>query len=367
VYSLIRFVLFRLDPETAHHLTFRLLRWIYAIPPLRAGFRLLYRRETPSLGVELLGRHLPNPIGLAAGLDKDAAYLDILADCGFGWLEAGTVTPQPQTGNKRPRLFRLTHAHALINRMGFNSAGLDVFLANLRRSAKPCVVGINIGKNSETPVERAVDDYLYGLRAVYTSADYVTINISSPNTPGLRSLQDETQLETLLARLKDEQASLARTRDVYVPLAVKVAPDLEDQQIVDVARLLVQYKIDALIATNTTIGRPGLEHELLAKEAGGLSGRPLKGHSTEVIRKFYQRLQGHVPIIGVGGIESANDVWEKMVAGADAVQLYTAFIYEGPALIRRILRGLERRVTRSGERTLTNAIAKARSGVYLMR
>ncbi len=367
LYSIIRFLLFRLDPETAHRLTFRLLRAMYALAPLRVLLRWGYRRNTPSLVTSLFGRELPNPVGLAAGLDKHAEYLDILCDCGFGWLELGTVTPQPQPGNKIPRLFRLPRARALINRMGFNSVGIDAFLTSLRRFERHCVVGINVGKNRDTPVEQAVDDYATALHTVYTTADYVAVNISSPNTPGLRGLQDEAQLEILLARLKQEQAALARTRAVYVPIAIKVAPDLDDVQITAMAQLIERHKLDAVIATNTTISRPGLERELLANEAGGLSGRPLKALSTDVIRKFHQALQGRVPIIGVGGIESADDVWEKMVAGADAVQLYTAFIYDGPALVKRILRGLERRVAQSGERTLAEAITKARSGVYLMR
>jgi len=367
LYSLIRFLLFRLEPETAHRLSFHLLRLLYRLTPLRAVVRALYRRHTPSLTITLLGRELRNPVGLAAGLDKHAEYIDILADCGFGWLELGTVTPQAQAGNKTPRIFRLPRAHALINRMGFNSVGVDAFLANLRHFAKPCPIGINIGKNRDTPTERAADDYVVALRAVYTAADYVTVNISSPNTPGLRALQDDVQLNALLGRLKDEQVSFARMRDVYIPIAIKVAPDLDDEQIAGMARLIEQHKLDAIIATNTTITRPGLDHELLAREPGGMSGRPLKALSTDVIRKFYQQLQGRVPIIGVGGIESADDVWEKMVAGADAVQLYTAFIYQGPALVKRILRGLERRVSRSGESTLVAAIAKARSGIYLMR
>jgi dihydroorotate dehydrogenase len=367
LYPLIRFLLFRFDPERAHRLTFRLLRMIYRVPPLRALFRACYRKSTPSLSVELLGLRLANPVGLAAGLDKHAQYLDVLADCGFGWLELGTVTPQPQVGSEPPRLFRLPRVRALINRMGFNSVGLEAFLANLRKFKKPCPIGINIGKNRDTPIERADDDYIRALQAVYTSADYVAVNISSPNTPGLRALQENTQLGNLLAILKQEQATLARTRGIYVPIAVKIAPDLDDEQIAEIARLIEQHKLDAVIATNTTIARPGLDNELLAKEAGGLSGRPLKNRSTEVTRALYRSLQGRVPIIAVGGIESADDVWEKMVAGADAVQVYTAFVYEGPTLIKRILRGLERRVAVSGARTLRAAVEKARSGVYLMR
>ncbi len=364
---LLRPLLFLLDAETSHTLTLAVLRLFYFIPGFGWIVRMLYARRAPSLSVEVMGKHFPNPIGLAAGFDKNARYLEMLADFGFGWLELGTITPQSQPGNPRKRLFRIPSQRALINRMGFNNAGVDVFLENLRRSGKPCLIGVNIGKNRDTLLERATDDYLQALRAVYTHADYVAVNISSPNTPDLRALQEQNKLDDLLRALKTEQVTLAKTRRVYVPIALKVAPDLDDAQIKTVAEKVLEHKFDAVIATNTTLSRPGLDDVLLAKEAGGLSGWPLKDLSTAVIRKLYHHLQGNVPIIGVGGVENANDAWEKLVAGADLIQIYTGFIYKGPGVVKNIVKGLAKRVEVSGEPTLAEAVAKARSGVHLMR
>ena len=277
---------------------------------------------------------------LAAGLDKEARCLAPLLDFGFGFLELGTVTPRPQPGNPKPRLFRLTRHAAIINRMGFNSSGLAVFLANLAAQPRRGLIGINLGKNKLTPDAQAIDDYLTGLRAVYAHADYVTLNISSPNTPGLRALQDEAPLAVLLAALKHEQGLLAHTHGRYVPIALKIAPDLDDTGIDAIARLLIMHKMDAVIATNTTITRPGLEQEPLAFETGGLSGQPLRALSTQVIRRLHASLQGRIPIIGVGGIGNADEAWEKLIAGANLVQLYTAFIYQGPGVVGEIVRGL---------------------------
>ncbi len=363
MYKLLQPLLFRLDAETAHDLTFALLRLLYMIPGFGLVVRALFAHRIPALPVELMGLRFANPIGLAAGLDKNARHVRMLADLGFGALELGTVTPNAQEGNPKRRLFRLVRQHALINRMGFNNVGIDAFLRNLRRAGKPCVVGVNIGKNGDTPLERAVDDYLQAFRAVYTHADYVTVNISSPNTPDLRTLQERDRLESLLRALKNEQLELAKTRRVYVPIALKIAPDLSDAQIDAIARLVLAHKFDAVIATNTTISRPALNDELLAKEDGGLSGGPLGPLSTAVIRQLYQTLQGKVPIIGVGGIETADDAWEKLVAGADALQLYTGLIYEGPRIVGRIVGGLTQRVKAAGCATLADAIARARHGV----
>jgi dihydroorotate dehydrogenase len=257
-------------------------------------------------------------------------------------------------------MFRLTRHAAIINRMGFNNVGVYRLITNLVPQGKPCPIGINIGKNRDTPVERAVEDYLSALQAVYGHADYVAVNISSPNTAGLRDLQSEANLDALLRALKAEQASLAEKHGRYVPIALQIAPDLDDTQIAAIAELVLAHKFDAVIAANTTIARPGLEHEPLAHQTGGLSGRPLKRLSTEIIRKLYAPLQGNVPIIGVGGIENADDAWEKLVAGADLIQVYTGLIYEGPGIVQAIVRGLAERLHASGDANLTEAVARAR-------
>jgi dihydroorotate dehydrogenase len=359
-YRLLRNVLFRFDAETIHHLTVRGLGGVYALPGGAAIARAVLRPRVPPLPVRVMGIDFANPVGLAAGLDKNAECARPFSDFGFGWLELGTVTPRPQPGNPRPRLFRLIRHHAIINRMGFNNVGVAQFLNNLVHGGQPCPIGVNIGKNKDTPNEQAVDDYVMALRAVYPHADYVAVNISSPNTPGLRALQEGGNLEHLLAALKSEQARLHAAHDRYVPIALKIAPDLDDDQIAEIARLLVAHAFDAVIATNTTIARPGLNDEPLAREVGGLSGRPLKEASTAVVRKLYAQLRGRVPIIGVGGIESAEDAWDKLVAGADAVQIYSALIYQGPAVIERIAAGLAERVRASGCATLAEALAKKR-------
>jgi len=329
--------------------------------------RALYQRRRKTLEVELMGKRFSNPVGLAAGLDKNAECVPALFNLGFGSIETGTVTPKPQSGNEPKRLFRLPRQHALINRMGFPSVGVDAFLKNLKVGKRPGVIGINIGKNKNTPNDKAVDDYLLALRAVYASADYIAINVSSPNTPNLRALQSSKALDELLEALKHEQVMLGKTRRHYVPIALKIAPDLDEAEIVAVADLALKHKLDAVIATNTTIERTGVESELLANEIGGLSGRPLKKRSTKVVRILYNHLKGAIPVIGVGGIESADDAWDRLVAGADLVQVYTGFIYEGPAIVKRICRGLEKRVAAAGCQTLVEAVEKARTGVHLMR
>lgn len=361
LYSLIRPLLFRLDAEQAHRLTFALLGAAYRVPGVSALVRARHGARVPPLPVEVMGLRFPNPIGLAAGLDKDGRYIRSLADIGFGWLELGTVTPRPQTGNPRRRLFRLVSHRALINRMGFNSAGVDAFVRNISRRDKPGLLGVNIGKNADTPLDRAPEDYLHSLRAVYTHAAYIAVNISSPNTPGLRQLQDQDQLDRLLSALKIEQLALARAHGLYVPIALKIAPDLSDEQIHAIAAHVLAHKFDAVIATNTTLARPQLEDELLAHEPGGLSGHPLRNLSTMVIRKLYRILAGRVPIIGVGGVETADDAWEKLVAGADLIQVYTGFIYQGPDLVREIVERLAERVRASGRATLADAVALARA------
>jgi dihydroorotate dehydrogenase len=360
-YRLLRPLLFRLPAESSHQLTFSLLHLLYRLPGAGVLTRSLYARHPAALPVSLMGLNFPNPVGLAAGLDKNAEHIRLLSDFGFGFLELGTVTPRPQPGNQKPRLFRLPRRAALINRMGFNNVGVDRFILNIVRDGRSCPVGVNIGKNRDTPPERATEDYLAALRAVYSHADYIAVNISSPNTAGLRDLQNEEVLDDLLRQLKTAQAALAETNRQYVPLALKIAPDLGDTQLATIAQLILEHRFDAVIATNTTITRPGLEHDPLAHQSGGLSGQPLKTLSTEIIRKLYGHLQGNVPIIGVGGIENGEDAWEKLVAGADLVQIYTALIYEGPCVVQAIARGLADHVRVSGKATLAEAVKQART------
>ncbi len=359
-YRLLRPLLFRLPAETSHRLIFTLLGFFYRLPGAGAILRTLFIRRLPTLPVNVMGLRFSNPVGLAAGMDKNAEHIRPLSDFGFGFLEVGTVTPRPQPGNPGPRMFRLARHAAIINRMGFNNVGVYRMITNLVRQGKPCPIGVNIGKNRDTPVEQAVEDYLSALQAVYGHADYVAVNISSPNTAGLRDLQNEENLDALLRALKTEQALLAEKHGRYVPIAVKIAPDLDDTQIAAIARRVLEHRFDAVIATNTTITRPGVTEEPLAAQTGGLSGRPLKLLSTEIIRKLYTQLQGKVPIMGVGGIENAEDAWEKLVAGADLIQVYTGFIYEGPGIVQAIVRGLAERVQISGCHNLTETVAQAR-------
>ena len=320
-YALARPLLFSLDPETAHHVALKLSRF-----GLRASI--------PDRPVTAMGIRFPNPVGLAAGLDKDAAHIDGLARLGFGFIEVGTVTPLPQPGNPRPRIFRIVEKDALINRFGFNNVGVDAFVANASRARWKGILGINIGKNAVTPPDRAADDYAYCLEKVYGHASYVTVNISSPNTKGLRDLQQERQLEQLLARLASVRERLARAHGKRVPLALKVAPDLQASEIETIAAAVLRHGIDALIATNTSTSREGVAASPHATEAGGLSGAPILGKSTAVLASFRERLAGKVVLIGAGGIASAGDARRKVDAGAALVQLYTGLIYRGPALVR---------------------------------
>jgi dihydroorotate dehydrogenase len=323
LYGFARPFLFSLDPETAHRVTLRLAD--------HAGF--LLGREIPRNPVRAMGLEFPNPVGLAAGLDKDAAHIDALAALGFGFIEVGTVTPRPQPGNPRPRLFRLPGKDALINRFGFNNVGADELVRNVEQAQWRGILGINIGKNADTPPERAVEDYEIGLEKVYAKASYVTVNISSPNTKGLRDLQQKEPLEDLLKRIMQKKEALAERHGRRVPLALKVAPDLRDEEIGDIADAVRRYRIDAVIATNTSLSRAGvagLEHW---EESGGLSGAPIRGLATEVLRKFAERLKGETLLIGAGGILSGEDAAEKLRAGASLVQLYTGLIYRGPGLV----------------------------------
>ncbi|MEW6766362.1 MAG: quinone-dependent dihydroorotate dehydrogenase [Pseudomonadota bacterium] len=334
IYDLTRRALFLLPPETAHDLALEGMRLT-----MRGPLAAWMRSRVPDSPREVMGLSFPNPVGLAAGLDKNARYIDALGNVGFGFIEVGTVTPRPQPGNPRPRLFRLPKAQAIINRMGFNNLGVEQFIVNVEHSRyarEGGILGLNIGKNFDTPVEKAADDYLFCLRRVYPHASYVTVNISSPNTVGLRTLQHGDAFDDLLARLKAEQARLAEQHGRYVPLTVKVAPDLEADEVASIADALRRHRIDGLIATNTTLSREGVEGLPHADEKGGLSGAPVFARSTEIVRQFHAALGGELPIIAAGGIMSGMDAQAKLDAGASLVQIYTGFIYKGPALVREI-------------------------------
>ena len=331
LYAFARHFLFALDAETAHDLTLASLR-------TAAALHLPVACAAPAAQpVALMGLTFPNRIGLAAGLDKNGECIAGLAALGFGHVEIGTVTPRPQPGNPKPRLFRLPRRQAIINRMGFNNHGVDALVANVQRSGYQGILGINIGKNFDTPIERAAEDYLACLRKVYAHASYVTVNISSPNTKDLRRLQGDAELDHLLGALKHEQAGLAQTHGRHVPLALKIAPDLDEAQLQSIADALRRHRIEAAIVTNTTLSREGVEHLAHADEAGGLSGAPLFARSTAVLRALAQRLGGEVPLIGVGGIMRGRDARAKLEAGAQLVQLYTGLIYRGPALVREAI------------------------------
>ncbi len=340
MYPLIRKLLFLLPPEIAHQLSLSGLSTLNKLGILTTSTL----EESNQKTVQLMGIDFPNRIGLAAGLDKNGDYIEALAALGFGFIEIGTVTPRAQPGNLKPRLFRLPKAKAIINRMGFNNKGIDYLtdrVAEARENDFRGIIGINIGKNFDTYVENAVDDYLIGLRVAYPYADYITVNISSPNTPGLRDLQYGDELNSLLSSLKVEQIKLAAQHKKYKPIAVKVAPDLEDEEIANIAEILLENNIDALIATNTTLSRESVSNLKNGNQAGGLSGVPVCRMSTEVIRKFHQHLNDQIPIIGVGGIFSAQDAKDKLEAGASLVQIYTGLIYEGPKLIKACVNDLK--------------------------
>jgi dihydroorotate dehydrogenase len=329
MYSLLRKILFLFDAETIHVFSLKALSFAHSIGLLR-----LFLKKRVDAPVTVMGIEFPNAVGLAAGMDKNASHIDALAQCGFGFIEVGTVTPLAQPGNDKPRLFRLVADNAIINRMGFNNAGVEALVGNVKKSRHSCVLGINIGKNKDTPLENAVDDYLICMQQVYCYADFITINISSPNTPGLRELQHGEGLTSLLTQLKAKQAELQQQYQRYVPLAVKIAPDLDDNEIKDIAERLLSSKIDAVIATNTTNSRPSsLTCQKLASETGGLSGQPVFELSTHVLKQLVKALNGEMPVIAVGGISSPDDALQKINAGASLVQIYTGFIYSGPKLI----------------------------------
>lgn len=350
MYPIIKPLLFRLDPETAHYLTLKSLQWLHRY---HCGFLLgckpsfsfmqkntngIFPKNNINNTTTLMGLTLPNPVGLAAGLDKNGEYIDALAMLGFGFIEVGTVTPLPQAGNPKPRLFRLPKQQAIINRMGFNNYGIDTLINNIANSRYRGILGINIGKNAATPIEKAVDDYLICLEKAYPHASYVTVNISSPNTRDLRSLQSAGELDRLLNHLKNRQAQLATQQSRYVPIAIKIAPDLDEEQIEAIAEVALNTQIDGIIATNTTIDKTALGTHKFAQETGGLSGHPVQTQSNYVLNQLSAHINTQIPLIGVGGITTGTDAAEKIRLGATAVQLYSGLIFRGPQLVAECIK-----------------------------
>jgi dihydroorotate dehydrogenase len=332
LYPLLRPALFSLEPELAHYLTLKLLKLSY-----NTGLSLLTKAKSEHKPLTVMGLDFKNPVGLAAGMDKNGDYIDSLAAMGFGFIEIGTVTPRPQPGNPKPRLFRLPEHEAIINRMGFNNTGVEHLLQQVKQSKYNGVLGINIGKNFDTPIENATEDYLIGLRKSYTSASYITLNISSPNTKNLRQLQQGDEIKKLLSSLKEEQLKLQAKHQKYTPLAVKIAPDLNDDEIIHIAQLVTEFSIDGVIASNTTIAKEAIQGHIYAEEAGGLSGAPVRKQSTHVVAGLASELKSNTPIIAVGGILNGQDAQDKLDAGARLVQIYSGLIYRGPQLIEDIL------------------------------
>jgi dihydroorotate dehydrogenase len=322
LYGLARPLLFALDPEAAHRVALQF-----------SGIAGLFSRKPPSCPVRAMGIDFPNPVGLAAGMDKDAEHVEALAALGFGFLELGGVTPRPQPGNPKPRLFRIPEAQAIINRYGLNSVGIDTFVQNLKKITARTILGVNIGKNKDTPNEKAHEDYERCLEALYPHVDYVSLNVSSPNTPGLRDLQDATALSGLLRRILQKREMLRQKHGRHVAIALKISPDLSERELEDIAESARREKIDAIVATNTTTSRSGVEGLPHAGEQGGLSGAPLRERSTRAIRILHRSLQGELPVIGVGGILSGAHAAEKLAAGAALVQIHTGLVYRGPGLV----------------------------------
>ncbi|HEY9131913.1 MAG TPA: quinone-dependent dihydroorotate dehydrogenase [Dyella sp.] len=337
MYDTLRPLLFKLEPETAHHLT------LYGLGVAqRSGFAHLIAKPPAELPVNIFGLRFPNPVGLAAGLDKNADHLDALATLGFGFIEVGTTTPRPQPGNDKPRMFRLPEHEAVINRLGFNNDGVDALVRNVQRATYRGVLGINIGKNKDTPNEKAVDDYLFCLERVYPHASYITVNISSPNTQGLRDLQEEATLRRFIETLREAQERLGSQAGARKPMLLKIAPDLNESELDAIAEVLSEAKVDGLICTNTTIDRTAVIGATHAEQTGGLSGKPLFKRSTEVLRGMRQRLGADVGIVGVGGILDGDNAAEKIAAGANLVQLYSGMVYRGPHLIGECVEEIRR-------------------------
>jgi dihydroorotate dehydrogenase len=342
MYHVLSPLLFGLDAETAHGLALRGLR-----TATRFGLGSLIASKPPSLPTTVMDIDFPNPVGLAAGLDKNGAYIEALARLGFGFIEIGTTTPRPQPGNPRPRMFRLLEHEAVINRLGFNNEGVDALVANVERVRYDGVLGINIGKNKDTPNERAVDDYLFCLERVYAMADYVTVNISSPNTQGLRDLQEEETLRRFVGVLRERQEQLASQHGTRIPMLVKIAPDLDQAALDGIAAVMLAARVDGLICSNTTVDRESVEGHKHAKEAGGLSGRPLMKKSTAVLKAMHDRFGDDMVLIGVGGITCGDDAAMKVRAGASLVQCYTGLVYQGPSLVRDCVEAIARQRERA--------------------
>src|SRR5574344_41141 len=332
-YQLARYFLFKLDPEVAHELTIKQLSLLGGTP-----LDIFFRQKVPSRPVEVMGLRFDNPVGLAAGLDKDGEAIDALGAMGFGFIEVGTVTPRPQPGNDKPRLFRVIPAEGIINRMGFNNKGVDNLVENIKKSRYKGILGVNIGKNKVTPIEDSINDYIYCLDRVYQFASYITVNISSPNTPNLRTLQLATALEDLVKALKARQSELTKLHHKYVPIAIKIAPDLNDEEIENICSIFLENNVDGIIATNTTLEREMIRDMPHVTEAGGLSGKPEFEISTLVLKKINKIIAGRIPIIGVGGIDSPLTAKSKLENGASLIQIYSGFIYKGPNLIKEIVK-----------------------------
>jgi len=335
-YALFKQILFRLDPEKAHYLALKSLNLIYRLKLSR----FFFPKPVSSLR-SIMGLTFANPVGLAAGFDKNGDYIDALASLGFGFIEVGTITPKPQEGNPRPRLFRLSSHEAIINRLGFNNKGVDYLVEQLKKMQYQGILGVNLGKNRDTPLDQAVNDYIYSFRRIAPYASYITINISSPNTPELRNLQHGELLKNLLQTLKKEQSTYQEKNHKYLPLVVKISPDLTEQELTELANTLIAEKIDGVIATNTTLSRLGVEDSPLATETGGLSGKPLSSASTELIKKLHDILQGRIPIIASGGVMSEKIAQQKMAAGAKLIQVYSGLIYQGPRWLKELINSLD--------------------------
>ena len=339
LYSLIRKAIFSLDAENAHDLTIKLLK-IVGNSPLNPLIKSVLACPHGSEKT-VMGNKIKNPIGLAPGADKNGEAINGFGAMGFGFIEVGTVTPLAQDGNPKPRQFRLVEAEGIINRNGFNNYGIDYLIENVKKAQYDGVIGINIGKNKITPIEKGKDDYIYCLNKAYNYADYITVNISSPNTPDLRQLQYGEALDDLLGAVKNRQKILAEQYNKYVPIAVKIAPDLTESELVEIADCLRRYQMDGVIATNTTISRDNVTGIRNADQSGGLSGKPLQNKSTEIIRRLHQELKGEIPIIGSGGIDGLQNAQEKIEAGAELLQVYSGLIYHGPALIKQLVEGIK--------------------------